>query len=278
MNQSFLNSKNLKLRLIAFVAVAILGICLCVEFILNNVNQPISLKWAKNLQAQDVESIELIRYPNNGIDDYRKFELEDYSSVTALLNQSHGKHIENPEPIYGGGITFRLVTQDGVKHTISNNSNVYLIIDGDCYDASNLWLSNWKFSNGDAPIPETFYDKNNQVPPIDRLIQSFLYDKTNGLLSFTIPENINSNFFPYIDVAAYSETSGKEIVTRYFITERQNFEWIIGKQYATEIPLGTFRNINIDIGIIHEKEKSFPKADICISVDGDGNIDMEMLP
>lgn len=158
MNQPFANSKRFKLLLVAFVAVAVLGICLCVELIFNIMDQPISLKWAKNLQVEDVESIELIRYPNNGIDDYCKFEPEEYSSVTAILNQSRGKYIENLEFIYGGGITFRIIMQDGTKHKISNNANVYLVIDGDCYDASNLWLSNWKYPNGDAPILENFFD------------------------------------------------------------------------------------------------------------------------
>lgn len=135
----------------AVTACVILAVC----FLTNPLRE--SMIWAKNLSAEDVESIELVVMPQSSDKQYRLFHADEIKEIVSLIHESHGRYIANPEPLTGGSITFYIHMKDGTRHTFSSDGNMYLHIDEDCYDAGYDWLSSWPYEAGDSTLPEDFF-------------------------------------------------------------------------------------------------------------------------
>ena len=90
---------------------------------------------------------------------YRIFAGDEMQQVVALINESRGRYVADPESLDGGSILFTVTMTDGETHTVSNIGNVYLTIDGEYFDAGYEWLSAWNsaYGEGNAPLPESFY-------------------------------------------------------------------------------------------------------------------------
>lgn len=128
-----------------------------------------TMQWAKNLRAEDIEKIELIAEPSAEKERYRLFASEEFPNVVALVNESHGGYLPNPEPLSGGYIALYITTTDGVRHTFVNSGNTYLVIDGESYDSGYDWLSSWEYKKGNAFLPATFDFNNGSLLTINEL-------------------------------------------------------------------------------------------------------------
>ena len=74
------------------------------------------------------------------------FAGDEMQQVVALINESRGRYVADPESLDGGSILFTVTMTDGETHTVSNIGNVYLTIDGEYFDAGYEWLSAWNLS------------------------------------------------------------------------------------------------------------------------------------
>ena len=141
------------------VALAIVfGIGAAVCFLTNPQTRE-TMVWAQNLSASDVQRIELVVMPQEQDKQYRIFAGDEMQQVVALINESRGRYVADPESLDGGSILFTVTMTDGETHTVSNIGNVYLTIDGEYFDAGYEWLSAWNsaYGEGNAPLPESFY-------------------------------------------------------------------------------------------------------------------------
>ena len=116
-----------------------------------------TLQWVRALQADDIVNVELTVMPQSADKQYRIFSADEISDAVELLHESRGRHIARPEELSGGASTLYITTADGVRHTVSNEGNVYLRIDGDAYKPGYSWLSAWPYTEGNAPVPEGFF-------------------------------------------------------------------------------------------------------------------------
>lgn len=134
---------------------AVLGAAVAVCFLTTPQTRE-TLAWARNLSAGDVERIELVVMPQSPDKQYRLFTGEEIGAVVSLLNESRGSYVAEPEQYDGGCIEFTVTMAGGDTHTVCNIGNVYLLIDGDYYDAGYEWLSTWdgRYGAGNAPLPE----------------------------------------------------------------------------------------------------------------------------
>lgn len=129
---------------------------LCIFFAVNPQKDRDSMKWARQLRADDIEKVELVVMPADPDTQYHLFETSEYPAIAALIRESSGNYRKNPESVAGGGITFYVTLKDGTRHSVCNSANESLIIDGDSYDADGHWLETWDYTKGDAPLPEGF--------------------------------------------------------------------------------------------------------------------------
>ena len=138
-----------------------------------------SMRWLNSLNAADVQQIELVVMPSDENERYTLYtEESDISAVVRLLREGKGRYVANPEELSGGSISFFLTMKDGSRHSVFNNGNVYLVVDGDSYDANYNWLSSWdeNYSRGDSPLPEDF-SFHTVVSPFGQqyTVESILY-------------------------------------------------------------------------------------------------------
>lgn len=135
---------------LAVVLIAAAAVCF-----LTNPRTRESMAWAQSLSADDVERVELVVMPQAQDKQYRLFAGDEVQEVVALINGSRGGYVADPEEYTGGSISFTVTMAGGETHTVSNIGNVYLEIDGDCYDAGYEWLSSWDgaYGAGNAPLP-----------------------------------------------------------------------------------------------------------------------------
>ena len=117
-----------------------------------------TMEWAQELQAEDIVNVELTAAPQSAGKQYRIFSADEIPDVVTLLNKSRGRRVAKPEELAGGAFTLYITTADGVRHTVGNEGNVYLRIDGDTYKPGYSWLSAWPYTEGNAPLPEGFFD------------------------------------------------------------------------------------------------------------------------
>lgn len=170
-------------------------------------NMP-SMAWAKSLQTEDIQSIELIVQPSSE-QGYKKYDFKEFPEIVRLVNQSSGRLIKNPENIAGSAQTFYITTKDGVVHRFTNNGNAYLVIDGDAFEARYEWLSMWKYKcigivpdgfwkrvesgvsnatvgGSDNPLEVNVTNKN----AVSKVQRDTIYDKTMDLVPTTF-ETVN---------------------------------------------------------------------------------------
>ena len=119
-----------------------------------------SLQWANNLQAEDISRLELVVMPQDTDKQYKLLNEEEIRRAVELINQSRGRRLSRHEALAGGGITFYVTTTDGVTHTVANEGNTYLTIDGSYFDAGYDWLAGWEsdWGEGNAALPEGFFE------------------------------------------------------------------------------------------------------------------------
>lgn len=75
-------------------------------------------------------------------------------------------------------MTLTVTMKDGSVHTVANNANTYLVIDGESFDAGYDWLSGWDY-RGDALAP----DGGGPSYQLDQLEKNIRYDPASGTLS-----------------------------------------------------------------------------------------------
>ena len=151
-----------------------------------------TLKWAKDLSAEDVASIELVVLPQNADKQYKLFttdEIEEAVSLIHEIRQIRLTYERFPEAVNGGITRFYLQMKDGSEHTIGNIGNEHLVINGDYYYcADHNWLDSWPYTEGDSPLPEGFLggpdsEKIDKWRPENRIyLKATLLALTDGYL------------------------------------------------------------------------------------------------
>lgn len=136
--------------LTAAAVCAVAAVC----FLTDRVNSA-ELAWARSLTADQVVSAELVVMPQAEDRQYKEFTPEEIPDVVALINQSRGRPVDGEE-LAGQTISIYLTLTDGSVHQVSNQGNVYLVIDGACFKTGYDWLESWErdYGAGDAPLPE----------------------------------------------------------------------------------------------------------------------------
>jgi len=130
-------------------------LCLILTFSSCN-NKDENMAWAQNLKVSDVEKIEAVSMPSLENERYKDYDVSEFADIVEIVNNAKGNKIENSEEIAGGGITFYITTTDGERHTFTNNSNTYLMIDGVSYEASYDYLSKWGDYKFNSKVPDDF--------------------------------------------------------------------------------------------------------------------------
>ncbi len=147
-------------------ASAIVCIAVAVCFLTNPEHE--TMKWAKNLRVDDVVRVELTIMPQATDKQYKDFNADEIAEAVALINKSGGRYVRSMEPLNGGSTELYVTTTDGVRHTVVNNGNVYLCIDGDAY--RNFYVT-WPYTEGDSPLPDSFQVGDTQAADADRFYE-----------------------------------------------------------------------------------------------------------
>ena len=147
-------------------ASAIVCIAVAVCFLTNPEHE--TMKWAKNLRVDDVVRVELTIMPQVTDKQYKDFNADEIAEAVALINKSSGRYISEPEPLNGSTMTLYITTADGVQHTVTNNGNIYLRIDGDTYRSTHI---TWPYTEGDSPLPDSFQVGDTQAADANRFYE-----------------------------------------------------------------------------------------------------------
>ena len=144
----------------AFWAVAAsVAVCVVVAVCFLTNPERATMKWAKSLRVEDVARIELFVMPQAIDKQYKDLDTEEIAEAVARINKSRGWYVRSAEPLDGGSTALYVTTTDGVRHTVVNNGNVYLCIDGDAY--RNFHIT-WPYTEGNAPLPEDFFKESDE--------------------------------------------------------------------------------------------------------------------
>ncbi len=148
-----------------WVVAASVAVCVVVAvcFLTNPEHE--TMKWAKNLRVDDVVRVELTIMPQVADKQYKDFNADEIAEAVALINKSGGRYVRSMEPLTGGSTELYVTTTDGVRHTVVNNGNVYLCIDGDAY--RNFYVT-WPYTEGDSPLPDSFQVGDTQATDANR--------------------------------------------------------------------------------------------------------------
>ena len=151
-----------------WVVAASVAVCVVVAvcFLTNPEHE--TMKWAKNLRVDDVVRVELTVMPQVTDKQYKDFNADEIAEAVALINKSGGRYVRSMEPLNGGSTELYVTTTDGVRHTVVNNGNVYLCIDGDAY--RNFYVT-WPYTEGDSPLPDSFQVGDTQAADADRFYE-----------------------------------------------------------------------------------------------------------
>ena len=147
-------------------ASAIVCIAVAVCFLTNPEHE--TMKWAKNLRVDDVVRVELTVMPQVTDKQYKDFNADEIAEAVALINKSSGRYISEPESLNGSTMTLYITTADGVQHTVTNNGNIYIRIDGDTYRSTHI---TWPYTEGDSPLPDSFQVGDTQAADADRFYE-----------------------------------------------------------------------------------------------------------
>lgn len=145
------------------VASAVVCVVVAVCFLTDPEHE--TMKWAKNLRVDDVVRVELTIMPQATDKQYKDFNADEIAEAVALINKSSGRYVRSMEPLTGGSTELYVTTTDGVRHTVVNNGNVYLCIDGDAY--RNFYVT-WPYTEGDSPLPNSFQVGDTQAADANR--------------------------------------------------------------------------------------------------------------
>ena len=140
-----------------WVVAASVAVCVVVAVCFLTNPERATMKWAKSLRVEDVARIELHVMPQAIDKQYKDLDTEEIAEAVALINKSGGRYVRSMEPLDGGSTALYVTTTDGVRHTVVNNGNVYLCIDGDAY--RNFHIA-WPYIEGNAPTPEGFFGES----------------------------------------------------------------------------------------------------------------------
>lgn len=154
--KNVLNYKRPRFWIVAAAIIAVITIG--IGLISNPKSDMPSMMWAKSLQVEDIQSIELIVQPSFPQEQYKKYTADEFSEIVRVVNRSNGRLVKYPENIFGGAQTFYITTKDGAVHRFTNNGNRYLVIDGDTFEAEYEWLNMWKYK-GTGSVPDEFQKK-----------------------------------------------------------------------------------------------------------------------
>ena len=142
-----------------WVVAASVAVCIVVAVCFLTNPERATMKWAKSLRVEDVARIELHVMPQAIDKQYKDFNADEIAEAVALINKSGGRYVRSAELLDGGSTTLYVTTTDGVRHTVVNNGNVYLCIDGDAY--RNFHIT-WPYTEGNAPLPEDFFKESDE--------------------------------------------------------------------------------------------------------------------
>ena len=140
-----------------WVVAASAAVCVVVAVCFLTNPERATMKWAKSLRVEDVARIELFVMPQAIDKQYKDLDTEEIAEAVARINKSRGWYVRSAEPLDGGSTALYVTTTDGVRHTVVNNGNVYLCIDGDAY--RNFHIA-WPYIEGNAPTPEGFFGES----------------------------------------------------------------------------------------------------------------------
>ena len=140
-----------------WVVAASVAVCVVVAVCFLTNPERATMRWAKSLRVEDVARIELHVMPQAIDKQYKDLDTEEIAEAVALINKSGGRYVRSMEPLDGGSTALYVTTTDGVRHTVVNNGNVYLCIDGDAY--RNFHIA-WPYIEGNAPTPEGFFGES----------------------------------------------------------------------------------------------------------------------
>ena len=143
-----------------WVVAASVAVCVVVAVCFLTNPERATMKWAKSLRVEDVARIELFVMPQAIDKQYKDLDTEEIAEAVARINKSRGWYVRSAEPLDGGSTTLYVTTTDGVRHTVVNNGNVYLHIDGDAY--RNFHIA-WPYIEGNAPLPEDFFEESRET-------------------------------------------------------------------------------------------------------------------
>ena len=142
-----------------WVVAASVAVCVVVAVCFLTNPERATMKWAKSLRVEDVARIELFVMPQAIDKQYKDLDTEEIAEAVARINKSRGWYVRSAEPLDGGSTALYVTTTDGVRHTVVNNGNVYLHIDGDAY--RNFHIT-WPYTEGDSPLPEGFFGESDE--------------------------------------------------------------------------------------------------------------------
>ena len=148
-----------------WVVAASVAVCVVVAVCFLTDPEHETMKWAKNLRVDDVVRVELTIMPQATDKQYKDFNADEIAEAVALINKSGGRYVRSMEPLTGGSTELYVTTTDGVRHTVVNNGNVYLCIDGDAY--RNFYVT-WPYTEGDSPLPDSFQVGDTQATDANR--------------------------------------------------------------------------------------------------------------
>ena len=148
-----------------WVVAASVAVCVVVAVCFLTNPERETMKWAKNLRVDDVVRVELTIMPQVADKQYKDFNADEIAEAVALINKSGGRYVRSMEPLTGGSTELYVTTTDGVRHTVVNNGNVYLCIDGDAY--RNFYVT-WPYTEGDSPLPDSFQVGDTQATDANR--------------------------------------------------------------------------------------------------------------
>ena len=148
-----------------WVVAASVAVCVVVAVCFLTDPEHETMKWAKNLCVDDVVRVELTIMPQATDKQYKDFNADEIAEAVALINKSGGRYVRSMEPLTGGSTELYVTTTDGVRHTVVNNGNVYLCIDGDAY--RNFYVT-WPYTEGDSPLPDSFQVGDTQATDANR--------------------------------------------------------------------------------------------------------------
>lgn len=148
-----------------WVVAASVAVCVVVAVCFLTDPEHETMKWAKNLRVDDVVRVELTIMPQVADKQYKDFNADEIAEAVALINKSGGRYVRSMEPLTGSSTELYVTTTDGVRHTVVNNGNVYLCIDGDAY--RNFYVT-WPYTEGDSPLPDSFQVGDTQATDANR--------------------------------------------------------------------------------------------------------------